>query len=179
MSERWMNSAAKPAVSSSDAGISAISSRLRALTAQLRVRAPAATAVSDPIGGSLRDVSLPQAQPEPLGVVARAERVVGERPAPAGGHALERDTRAVVHGVQPDPERQVVGQPAIDGDDIAVRLVDPDEVHLARAQPQRDNHSYQGAEAEHPARRDEAAPAPAAGRRGVDLRLLERLRARA
>src|SRR4051812_19508814 len=120
MSERWMNSAAKPAVSSSDAGISAISSRLRALTAQLRVRAPASAAMSNRIGGSLRDVPLLQREHEPLGVVARAERVVGERRAPAGGHALERDTRAVGRGVEPDAERQVVGQAAIDGDDVAV-----------------------------------------------------------
>ena len=76
-----MKIAAKPAVSSSDAGISASSSRLRALTRQL----PALE----------RDQEI-------LGVVLRAKLVIGERLAPGLGDLLQRDARARVALVEAD-----------------------------------------------------------------------------
>src|SRR4051812_34048007 len=113
MSERWMKRAANPAVSSSDAGISAISSRLRALTEPLRVRCPAPAAVSNRVAASRRNVSLLKIAHEALRVVARAQLVVGERVAAGRGHALEGDTRAVDHRVELDAEREVVREAAV------------------------------------------------------------------
>ena len=111
----WMKIAAKPAVSSSDAGISASSSRLRALT-EIR---PCSSSMTRSSASSL-DRSLWSVN------VAAAVR----------GHLLDRHAGGVVPAVELDPERQLVRQPAVDGDHVARGFVDADEVDRARRGPE-------------------------------------------
>ena len=123
-----MKIAAKPAVSSSDAGISAINSRLRALTARC---CPASSRLH-----------------EALGVVLGAQLVVGEGRAARGGHALERHARVPDRRVEPDPEREVVRKAVVEGDDVAAGFVDADEVDLARREPEGGQEADDAAERE-------------------------------
>ena len=61
--------------------------------------------------------------------------MVGERGAARGGHGVEPDARGVVAVVEAETERQLVGQPAEDGDRVAVPRVGADEVDGAGGEP--------------------------------------------
>src|SRR3954454_4686635 len=102
-SERWMNSAANPAGTSSAAGMRARSSRLRALF-------------------NLPDLELAD---EILGVRVGAELVIGEDDAPVAGDLVDGHAAAVVARVELDAGRQLVGQAAVDRHGAAG--VEPDE----------------------------------------------------
>src|SRR6202012_1682211 len=97
-----MNTPANPALTSSEAGISPISSRLRAVTA----RAPPSW------------LNLPQLEvvDQVLGAGLRAQVLV-EDPAPlARGQRRGRDPRHIEALVQARTGDEVVGEPAVDGD---------------------------------------------------------------
>src|SRR3954447_5737251 len=121
---RSMNTAAKPAVSSSDAGRSARSSRLRALIAS----APAGSrqrrrASNDALSSRAQRPRLHLAH-EVLGVVARAELVVGHEAALPGGQLVDRYAGGVVRAVEMETGGQVVGQATIDRDEAVVTRTD-------------------------------------------------------
>src|SRR3954451_9706700 len=88
-----MKIAANPAATSSDAGTSASSSRLRALMSR----------------GSL-DLTALERGHEVLGVILRAQLVVRERLAAIRWHGVDRHPRAGGARVELDPERQIVRQ---------------------------------------------------------------------
>ena len=88
-----------------------------------------------------------------LGVGAAAPLVIQQPLAPRPADRSGRDAAGVVLGVQLQPQRQVVGQAAVEGDQPGV--VGAHEVHLARRrdpgrhdQPQ---HDHRGQRREHPA----------------------------
>src|SRR3954470_5971310 len=109
-----MKIAANPAATSSDAGTSASSSRLRALMC------PASL-----------DLAALERGHEVLGVILRAQLVVRERLAPVGRHGVDRDARGGGTRVELEPERQVVRQALEDRDRAAVARIGADEVDRA------------------------------------------------
>src|SRR3954451_11714083 len=131
---RSMNTAANPAVSSSDAGTSASSSRLRAL---LIARAPAGSrqerqASNDALSRWAQRSRLHLAD-EVARVVAGAELVLGHEPALVGGQLADRHAGGVVDAVEVHAGRPVVRQAAIDGHEaVAARA---DEVDRLRGVP--------------------------------------------
>src|SRR4051812_18454120 len=114
-----MKIAAKPAVSNSDAGTRASSSRLRAVTNK-----------------PLVDLAPLELDHQVLRVVLGAQLVVGERRPAGGGDRLERDPRARVAAVEVDAEGQLDRQAAVDRDRVPARLVDADEVDGAGGEPE-------------------------------------------
>src|SRR6476620_5132578 len=145
-----MKIAANPAATSSDAGTSASSSRLRAL-----MSAPSL------------DLAAPRRRYGVLGVVLGAQLVVRERRTAVGRDVVDRHARVVVARVQLDPERQVVGQAAEDRDRAVVLGVGPDEVDGARRQPAADQD--QGDDGEGDDEADGDAPAALAARLGAGI----------
>ena len=148
--------AAKPATSRPATGTRPKSSRLRALkppppsrrrTAppllrrRRRLAAPAAAAPPPAVGAaagrspSAVAAAASAAACEVLdqrdGVVLGAQLVVGDDLAAVLGQRLERDRDRLLLGVELDPERQVVGQAAVEGDAAAV--VGAEEPDLAGA----------------------------------------------
>src|SRR2546421_11534338 len=117
--ERWMNTPANPAVTSSEAGTRPISSRLRALI----VATPAA---------SLRNPSELEVPHQVHRARLRAELVVEEVRAAIPRHQRGRHARDEERLVEVDASRKLVGKPAVDRDDPL--RVGPDEVQLARGQ---------------------------------------------
>src|SRR3954454_613641 len=113
-----MKIAANPAATSSDAGTSASSSRLRALMSRASL-----------------DLTALERGHEVLGVILRAQLVVRERLAAIRWHGVDRHARAGGTRVELDPERQVVGQPWEDGDRAVVARIGADEVDGARGHP--------------------------------------------
>src|SRR4051794_26403145 len=106
---RSMKTAAKPAVSSSDAGTSASSSRLRALIAS----APAGSRQSkDARSRGPQRPGLHLAD-EVLRVVARAQLVLRHEAALVGRQLVDGHARAVVDVVEVQAGGAVVRQPAI------------------------------------------------------------------
>src|SRR5437763_6375387 len=101
--ERWMNTPANPAVTSSDAGISPTSSRLRALIAFARQGRGSA--------GSSGQLSQLGGTHQVLGVLLRAQVVVQQRPAAIRRNCRGRDAGDIERLVQMDPCRQVIRQP--------------------------------------------------------------------
>src|SRR3954447_20029563 len=123
---RWTNTAVKPAVTSSDAGTSAISSRLRALIPGLQSGLACES-------HSLELSPFERAN-EAVRVVARAHRVVQQLLAARARDLAGRHARDVVRRVEMDAQRQLVGQALEDGD---VRIVvGPHEVDGLRGQVQ-------------------------------------------
>src|SRR3954467_2762007 len=110
-----MKIAANPAATSSDAGTSASSSRLRALMSRASL-----------------DLTALERDHEVLGVVLRAQLVVRERLAAIRRHVVDRHARTGVALIQLDPQRQVVRQAAEDRDRAVVARVGADEVDGAR-----------------------------------------------
>src|SRR4051812_48898820 len=104
--DSWMKIAANPAATSSDAGTSASSSRLRALMSRPSL-----------------DLTALERDHEVLGVVLGSQLVVGERLAPVGRDVIDGHARAGVTGVELDPGRQVVRQPPEDRDRAVVARV--------------------------------------------------------
>ena len=154
-----MKIAANPAVSSSDAGISAISSRLRALTSRASLLQP-------PSRG-------PRRRPW-------SAAVVGEVARRAAGTLCRVTPECADRRVEPDPEREVVRKALVEGDDVAAGFVDADEEDLARREPEGGHEADEAADGDQLARREQpAAPARRGSRRAVGVALLDRLRARA
>ena len=88
--------------------------------------------------------------------------MVGEARAAVAAARSASVTPGVPDGrVQLDPEREVVRQTVVHGDDTAPGFVDSDEVHLARREPEGGQQADEAAEDEDPARCDET-PAPLA-----------------
>src|SRR6476620_10110371 len=110
-----MKIAANPAATSSDAGTSASSSRLRAL-----MSAPSL------------DLTALERDHQVLGVILGSQLVVGERLAAVRRDVVDGHPRTGVARVQLDAERQVVGQTAEDRDRAVVLRVRADEVDGAR-----------------------------------------------
>src|SRR4051794_23709464 len=113
-----MKIAANPAVSSSDAGISAISSRLRALIRRLRLAVPVAPALASCGGSSSGQSSVFGRLHEALRVVLGPQLVGRERRAAALREALQGDSGVADRRVEPDPEREVVRKALVEGDDV-------------------------------------------------------------
>src|SRR5205823_9604881 len=97
-----MNTAAKPAVTSSEAGTRASSSRFRALICGPR---------------SFLELAALEAADEVGGVVVGAQVVVEQLLAPCRGNVGDAHPRRVVGRVEVDARRQVVGQAAVERDE--------------------------------------------------------------
>src|SRR5215207_2600332 len=135
-----MKIAANPAATSSEAGTSASSSRLRALMS------PASL-----------DLTALERDHQILGVVLRAQLVVRERRPACRRHVVDRHARAGVALVELDPQRQVIGEAAEDGDRAVVARVGADEVDGTGGQPASDEDQADDAEEDEEA--DGDAPA--------------------
>src|SRR5260370_21896253 len=110
--ERWMNTPAKPAVTSNEAGIRRNSSRFLALTAS----------------PSLRHLPQLQGSDQAHRIRLRAEVVVEEGPAAIRGDQRGGHAGYVERSVELDAQGQVVGKAPVDPDD-PLRIC-PDEGQL-------------------------------------------------
>src|SRR4051812_47592187 len=121
---RSMNTAAKPAVSSSDAGRSARSSRLRALIASAPAGGRQRRRASDDALSRAAQRSGLELAHEVLRVVARAELVVRHEASLPGGQLVDRYAGGVVRAVEMQTGGQVVGKATIDRDEAVVTRTD-------------------------------------------------------